>query len=42
MTTEFGPAPYLISSGNQAQDYEEQWRQNLWIKAYLLNNLKTA
>ncbi|MFZ4260774.1 sugar phosphate isomerase/epimerase [Sphingobacterium sp. HJSM2_6] len=38
-TTEFGPPPYLISSGNLEQDYEEQWRQNKWIKNYLMNHL---
>ncbi len=38
-TTEFGPPPYLISSGNAEQDYEEQWRQNKWIKNYLMSHL---
>lgn len=40
-TTEFGPAPYLISSGDRDLDYQEQWRQNLWIKKYLLDHLNT-
>lgn len=39
-TTEFGPPPYLISSGDKDRDYKEQWRQNLWIKKFLENNLK--
>ena len=40
ITTEFGPPPYLISSGDPQQDYEEQWHQNLWMKDYLQKNLK--
>ncbi|MDM1047469.1 sugar phosphate isomerase/epimerase [Sphingobacterium hotanense] len=40
-TTEFGPPPYLITSGDSVKDYEEQWRQNLWIKKYLMDHLKT-
>lgn len=39
-TTEFGPPPYLISCGDKDLDYQEQWRQNVWIKHYLENNLK--
>lgn len=39
-TTEFGPPPYLISSGDPDVDYQEQWRQNLWIKQCLENRLK--
>lgn len=38
-TTEFGPPPYLVSSGNRDQDYNEQCRQNLWIKNYMIDNL---
>lgn len=38
-TTEFGPPPYLNSLGNIDDDYQEQWRQNLWIKNYMINNL---
>lgn len=38
-TTEFGPPPYLISTGNTKLDYEEQWKQNLWIKNFLAESL---
>ena len=41
MTTEFGPPPYLIPSGNQVLDCERQWKQNLWMKNYLSRHLIT-
>ncbi|MDF2852420.1 MAG: Xylose isomerase domain protein barrel [Sphingobacterium multivorum] len=41
ITTEFGPPPYLIPSGNKILDCERQWKQNLWIKNYLSRYLIT-
>jgi hypothetical protein len=41
ITTEFGPPPYLISSGNRERDNERQWQQNLWMKRYLSRHLIT-
>ncbi|MDR2283110.1 MAG: sugar phosphate isomerase/epimerase [Sphingobacterium sp.] len=37
--TEFGPPPYLISSGNQDLDKDKQWQQNIWIKKHLEHTL---
>ena len=39
ISTEFGPPPYLISTGDVHEDYLKQWKQNLWIKKYLNQHL---
>lgn len=40
ITTEFGPAPYLVK-GNRTSDLrDEQWRINVWMKDFLKNRYK--
>lgn len=39
ISTEFGPPPYLITTGHIDTDYLKQWEQNLWIKKYLIQLL---
>ncbi|ACU03790.1 sugar phosphate isomerase/epimerase family protein [Pedobacter heparinus] len=39
ISTEFGPPPYLITTGHTDTDYLKQWEQNLWIKKYLIQLL---
>lgn len=39
ISTEFGPPPYLITTGHIDTDYLKQWEQNLWIKKHLIQLL---